>query len=88
MQAELRRLHDESPTVAEFEEAKAHLLGRATSAAQSNEELASALARQFLWHGDTAIADSLRHRLEMISHDDVLELIPAFTSGLTVIVAK
>jgi len=88
MREELQRLNDDPPTVAEFEEAKAYLRGRARSAAQSNEELANALARQWLWHGDTSIADSLERRLETVAYSDVLEQIPAFINGLTIVVAQ
>jgi hypothetical protein len=85
---ELRRLHDEPPTAAEVNEAKAYFLGRAQSAAQSNEELANALARQWLWHGDVLIKESLERRLAATSHRDVLDAIPAFIDGLTIVVAE
>lgn len=85
---ELQRLHDEPPTAAEIDEAKAYFLGRGQSAAQSNEELAKALARQWLWHGDVRINESLERRLAATSHRDVLDAIPAFIDGLTIVVAE
>jgi predicted Zn-dependent peptidase len=88
LQAELQHLRDEPPTVAEIEEAKTYYLGRARSAAQSNDELSVALARQWLWHHDTAVVDSLQRRLEKVTHRDVLEQIPGFTGGLTIVVAE
>jgi len=88
MQSELRRLNDEPPTLAEFEEAKDHFLGRAKSAAQSNRELAVALGRQWLWHGDTLISESLERRLDAVSYDDVLSIVSDFADGLTIVVAE
>jgi len=88
MQSELLRLKDEPPTLAEFEEAKVYFRGRAKSTAQSNRELAAALGRQWLWHGDTLISESLERRLEAVSHDDVLNIVSDFVDGLTIVVAE
>lgn len=85
---ELQRLNHEPPTVVEFEEAKAHLIGRAKSAAQSNEELATALAQQWLWHGNTRISETLERRLETVSYRDILAIVPDFIDGLTIVVAQ
>ncbi len=88
MQEELQRLKDDPPTVEEFAEAKEYFLGRARSAAQSNEELANALARHWLWHGNVRTIESLENRLGALTHDDVLQAIPAFISGLSIVVAE
>lgn len=84
---EFRRLETHPPTPAELEEAKNHLLGRAVSAAQSNEELAGALARDWLWYGEIPSVDSLRRRLRHTDLDGVRRVTPAFTDGLTILVA-
>jgi zinc protease len=81
LQAELARLRTEPPGRAELAEALAHRLGRARSAAQSNAELADKLARDWLWHGELESADDLRDRLARIDQQDLLDAIPAFTSG-------
>ncbi|MDX1403869.1 MAG: insulinase family protein [Woeseiaceae bacterium] len=83
---ELRRLETEPPTPAEVEEAKNHLLGRAISAAQSNAELASSLARDWLWRGEITTPDSLRRRLDNTGVDDVRRAALAFAKGQTIIV--
>jgi zinc protease len=84
--AEFERLSSEPPTADEVEEAKRHLLGRAVSAAQSNEELGATLARHWIRHGELPSVDTLRARLEAVTLDDVLDIIPEFTSGLTLVV--
>ena len=48
LKAQIARLAAEPPTPAEVEAARNHILGRDLSAAQSNEELAARLARQFV----------------------------------------
>lgn len=86
LREELRRLETEPPTGAEVEEAKNYLLGRAISAAQSNEELAISLAREWLWHGEVMSNESLRRRLDGTDVDDVRRIAGAFATGLTVAV--
>ena len=88
LDSELRRLRDEPPTAAEIEEAKQHFIGRARSAAQSNEELAARLAEQWLWYGQTLTPAALARKLDGIARQDVLDAIPAFTDGITVIVER
>jgi predicted Zn-dependent peptidase len=85
--AELERLGKEPPTEAEIEEAKQHLLGRAVSAAQGNDELAMELARNWLWHGDLPSVERLREQLDAVTRADVLAAIPGFVDGLTITVA-
>ncbi len=69
------------PSAEEIEAARNHLLGRHVSAALSNRELADSLAAQWVWNGDLESGDELKRRLENISRDDVVALLPAFTSG-------
>jgi predicted Zn-dependent peptidase len=85
---ELARLRSSPPTDAEIGEAKSHLLGRARSAAQSNEELSAALARQWLWYGKVQSPDELAEHLARVSRQDVIDHLPAFTAGLTIVVAE
>src|SRR5690606_24555767 len=66
LQAELARLEKESPSQAEIEEAKRHFIGRALSGSQSNAELSSTLAEQWLWYGELLSAEDLELRLQRI----------------------
>jgi hypothetical protein len=86
--SEFDRLLDDPPTLAEVEEAKSHFVGRARSAAQSNAELATALAQQWLWYGDTQTVKQLERRLAPISRQDVLDAIPAFIRGTTIVITQ
>jgi len=86
LRSELGRLLHEPPTEVELAEARRHLLGRFVSAAQSNEELADRLAREWLWFGKLMDYDALAARLGAVTRQDILELLPAFTSGAVVTV--
>ncbi len=88
LESELQRLRDEPPTTSEFEEAKTYLLGRARSAAQSNEELATTLAQQRLWHGETVTPEALVAQLATITYEDLLEVIPALVGGTSIVVTN
>jgi predicted Zn-dependent peptidase len=88
LRSELQRLLDEPPTLAEVEEAKTWFIGRARSAAQSNSELAAMLAQQWLWYGETQTAKQLEDRLGRISRQDVLDVIPAFIKGTTIVITE
>ncbi|HEX7718178.1 MAG TPA: insulinase family protein, partial [Woeseiaceae bacterium] len=88
LRAELQRLSDEPPTIGEIEEAKRHFLGRARSAAQSNEELSATLATHLLWYGDVITPKSLDRMLGPISRQDVLDVVPAFIEGVTIVVDR
>ena len=88
LQSELQRLLDEPPTIAEVEEAKAHFIGRARSASQSNAELAASLSRQWLWYGDVQTVKQLERRLAPISRQDVLDVIPDFIKGSSIVVKQ
>jgi predicted Zn-dependent peptidase len=86
--AELERLRDHPPTIEEIEEAKRHLVGRARSAAQSNQELSQLIAEHWLWHGDGVTPKTLDRMLGSISRKDVLDAVPAFIEGATVVVDR
>jgi zinc protease len=86
--AELERLRDEPPTIDEIEEAKRHFLGRARSAAQSNQELSQRIAEHWLWYGDTVTPKTLDRMLGRIGRKDVLDAVPGFIEGVTVVVDR
>jgi predicted Zn-dependent peptidase len=88
LEAELDRLREEPPTAEEIDEARRHFLGRAKSAAQSNEELSALLAEQWLWYGDTLTPADLDRGLGGISRQKVLDAVPAFTDGVIVVVER
>lgn len=83
---ELQQLQSNPPTQEEIDEARRHLLGRQISAAQSNQELADRLAREWLWHGELLKLDAWQSRLSGIDREDVHDIIPAFVSGSIVAV--
>jgi predicted Zn-dependent peptidase len=86
LRSELERLVAVPPTRAELDEARRHLLGRKLSAAQSNRELADRMAREWLWYGEILRYGDLRQRLERVSLQDLLDVLPAFTAGTIVAV--
>lgn len=88
LHAELQRLRDHPPTADEIEEAKRYFLGRARSAAQSNQELSGKLATQWLWYGDVVTPKALDRLLGAISRQDVLDFVPAFIDGVTIVVDR
>jgi predicted Zn-dependent peptidase len=69
------------PSQAELDEARAHLLGRHISAAQSNPELADSLTRQWLWYGGVLEYEAWARELAAVQRQDILDLLPAFTRG-------
>ncbi|MBT8078618.1 MAG: insulinase family protein [Gammaproteobacteria bacterium] len=86
--SELLRLKSSPPTAAEVEEAKAHLIGRARSAAQSNAELAATLAQQWLYFGEPVSAAALAQRLSAVTPAEVAAAADAFGSGVTIVVGR
>jgi zinc protease len=85
MEAELRdqlaRLASEPPTGAELEAARSHLLGRDISAAQSNEEIATKLAREFVETGGLRSHEQLRSKLQSVTPADLGNAAKAFGQG-------
>ena len=69
------------PTDAELAEAKANLLGRRATAAQSNEELTARLAREQVCNGGPVADDAYRRTVEAVRREDLLRILPAFTAG-------
>lgn len=85
---ELQGLRSDPPSMREIDEAKNHFIGRARSAAQSNDELSSTLATAWLWHGEVVTPAALEQRLANVSRDDVLRAIDGFLRGVTVVVSE
>lgn len=85
---ELDRLAAEPPTDDEISEAKRYLTGRRESAAQSNAELSTMLAREWLWHGGIVPADALEQRLGRVRRADVIEAARSFGQGATIVVGE
>lgn len=88
MRQELARLKSDPPSIAEIEEAKSNFIGRARSSAQSNDEIASRLATEWLWYGDIVTPKALEHRLAGISRKDIINAIDGFIRGTTITVAE
>jgi predicted Zn-dependent peptidase len=81
LRQQLARLASDPPTDAEVDAARRHILGRDISAAQSNDELAAKLVRQFVETGARRSHAQLEADVRSISRNDVLALITSFTSG-------
>ena len=86
MKAEIARLKSAPPTDAEIAEARRHLLGRKISAAQSNEEIAEALIRDYLAVGRPETVGEFAARLEKVARADILNAIDALQKGAVVTV--
>lgn len=91
MKAELKAkfadLANHPPSDAEIAAAKAYLIGRAESAAQSNAEITEELTRQYLFRGELTDSAELKAILAGISRKDVLASLKALTSGTVITVA-
>jgi zinc protease len=81
LRAQLASLSAQPPSREDFEAARNHLLGRDVTAAQSNEELAAKLARDFIMTGGLRSHEQLRIELESISSADLQLMTKAFGSG-------
>jgi zinc protease len=84
---ELARLESVPPTAAEVAEAKAWLLGRAESAAQSNAELSRKNAIEWLLRGELPDIERLREQLQQVSVADVVAAASRFIDGKVIDVA-
>jgi zinc protease len=86
MEVELRnqigKLASEPPTAAETEAARNHLLGRDLTAAQSNDELAAKLARQFVETGGLRPHQQLQAMLQTITPADLATTARGFGEGM------
>jgi zinc protease len=82
----LRQLAESPPDEAELAEAKAHLLGRRISAAQSNEEISAALVEEWAGWGRLLSDEEFASAVSSVSLQDVRRILPAFLAGTTVVV--
>ena len=71
LRAQLARLASQPPSTKELYAARSHLLGRDLTAAQSNEELASKLSRNFIETGGLRSHDEFRATLLAVSRLDL-----------------
>jgi predicted Zn-dependent peptidase len=83
---ELRRLGEAPPTEIELAEAKAALIGRRISAAQSNEEVSAELMKEWVGRGRLLSDDEFAAAVDAVSRQDLERVIPAFLAGTTIIV--
>ncbi|HEY4071088.1 MAG TPA: insulinase family protein [Sphingomicrobium sp.] len=81
LRAQVARLASEPPTPQELDAARNHFLGRDLSAAQSNEELAAKLARQFIDTGGLRSHEQLRKELENVTPANLSAAARRFGSG-------
>ena len=81
IKAQLAMLVNKPPTPEEVDAARNHLLGRDMTAAQSNEELTSKLAREFVETGGLRSHDVLREQLKTITPADLAALAPFLADG-------
>lgn len=84
LRAQLAGLLTNPPNAAEVDAARNHLLGRDLTAAQSNEELAAKLAREFVETGGLRSHEQLRAALQTITHADLQVAAQAFARGTIV----
>jgi len=82
----LRQLGESPPDAAELAEAKAHLLGRRISGAQSNEEISAALVEEWAGWGRLLSDEEFAAAVSSVSLQDVRRILPAFLAGTTVVV--
>lgn len=84
LRTQLAGLASEPPSAAEVEAARNHLLGRDLTAAQSNEELAAKLAREFVETGGPRSHEQLRALLQTITSADLANAVKSFAGGTIV----
>ena len=83
---ELRRLADAPPTEAELAEARAALIGRRISAAQSNAEVSAELVEEWVGRGRLLSDDEFAAAVNAASRQDLERVTLAFLAGTTIVV--
>ncbi|WP_294123631.1 M16 family metallopeptidase [Sphingomonas sp.] len=78
---QLALLASQPPTDAEIDAARRHIIGRGISAAQSNDELADRLVRQFVESGGIRSQAELEAALGNVTRRDLIAAIGAFSRG-------
>ena len=84
LRAQLARLVSEPPSATEVDAARNHLLGRDLTAAQSNDELAAKLARDFVETGGLRSHEQLGALLSTVTPADLADAAKAFARGTIV----
>ncbi len=87
LRQQLAELGRRPPTGDELAEAKAHLLGRRVSSAQSNEEISAALAEEWIVWGRLLADEEYAAVVRRVTLADLQRILPAFISGAVVEVA-
>ena len=81
LRTQIATLASEPPTAAETEAARNHILGRDVTAAQSNDELATKLMREFVETAGVRSHEQLRLVLKTITARDLAKAAKTFTKG-------
>jgi zinc protease len=81
LREQLAQLRTNPPSEKELAEAKANLLGRLRSAAESNEEISARLALEWLWYGRLLEPGEVEKTLAAITVNDLAKAAPAFAGG-------
>ena len=81
LRAQLTALASNPPSPAEVEAARQHLLGRDLSGAQTNDEIAAKLLRNFIETGGLRSHAELKAALDSITAADIAAAAPAFARG-------
>ena len=82
----LNDLAETPPTEVELAEAKAHLIGRRASAAQSNEEISAALIDEWVGHGRLLSDGEYAAAVNTVRRSDLGRILPAFVNGTTIVI--
>ncbi len=82
----LQDLAEAPPSEAELAEAKAALIGRRISAAQSNEEVSAELMEEWVGRGRLLSDEEFAEAVNVVSRQDLERVTPAFLAGTTIVV--
>lgn len=81
LRAQLANLVANPPSPAEVHAARSYILGRDLTAAQSNEEIAAKLAREFIETGGLRSHERLREQIQAITSADLAAMAPSLANG-------
>ena len=81
LRAQLAHLVEQPPTAEELTAARSHLAGRDLTAAQSNDELADKLAREFVETGSLRSHQQLQSMLQAVTRADLAAAARDFANG-------
>lgn len=86
LNVQLHGLISNPPSEAEVNEARNHFLGRRLTEHQDNRERSTALARQWIQHGRLPGEEESIGRIESLTREQVLAILPEFVNGTIVTV--